>query len=155
MKITSKLVLGAFSAVCLLAAPGCDDKKDAKADDAKTEAKADDKKADEKADEKPEDVKADEAPADGGAAADGGEAAAADKVGVAECDEYIEKMTKCLEGMDEATAAAAKPGMDTVVKGWKDAIAANPEAKASMAAGCKAALDGAATAYPDCFKAAE
>lgn len=153
MKITPKLILGTFSALCLLAAPACD-KKEEKKDDKKADAKkGDEKKADDaKADDvKADDAKADDAKADG--AADGGDAAAADTIGVPECDDYIAKMSKCLEGMDPAAAGAAKTGFDTVVKGWKDAVAANPDAKAALGTGCKAAMDGAATAYPDCFKA--
>ncbi len=160
MKITSNVVLGALSALCLLAAPACDDsKKDAKKDDKKADAKkdakkADDKKADAKADDKKADAKADDKKAD--AKADGGEAAAeggAEKIGVAECDDYIAQMSKCFEGMPEAARGPAQQGFDATVKAWKDQVAANPEAKTALGVGCKAAMDGAAKSYPDCFKA--
>ncbi len=153
MKITSKVVMGAFSALCLLAAPACDDsKKDAKKDDKKADKKTDDKKADAKADAKADEKKADDKKAD--AKADGGDAPA-DKIGVAECDDYIGQMAKCFDGMPEAARGPAKQGFDQVVKGWKDAVAANPDAKATLGTGCKAAMDAAAKSYPDCFKAAE
>ncbi|MCH9681089.1 MAG: hypothetical protein K0V04_06640 [Deltaproteobacteria bacterium] len=162
MKINTNFVIGAFSALCLLAAPACDDsKKDAKKDDKKADAKkgdkkADDKKADAKADAKADEKKAAPADAKAEAKADGGEAAAAggaEKLGVAECDDYIAQMSKCFEGMPEAARGAAKQGFDMTVKAWKDQVAANPEAKTALGAGCKAAMDGAAKAYPDCFKA--
>ncbi|MCX4242798.1 hypothetical protein [Paraliomyxa miuraensis] len=159
MNDTSKLVLGALSALCLLVAPACDEKAgEEKADEKKAEVKADEKKADEK---KADDVAAD-AKADGGAAADGaaadgaaadGGAAVVESIGVPECDEYIAKMSKCIEGMDATAAAAAKTGFETVAKGWKDSVEANPDGKAGIATSCKAAMDGAAMTHPDCFKA--
>lgn len=166
MKTTATVALSACSILCLLATSACDsgkkdaadpkqadkggDAKDVKADAAKDEpAKADGAAT-------PDDVKAADGgaePADGGAApADGGAAAAAPgAIGVPECDEYIAKMSKCIEGMDATAAAAAKPGFDAAVSTWKDAIAADPKTNLGMT--CKATMDGSAVAYPDCFKA--
>lgn len=142
MKRSSTLVLGILAAFALSTVPACDDKKDdKKAQDTKdgkdTKAKADDTKAeDEKAPETNVEAKA-EAPADGGAAG-----SAADKIGVAECDEYIEKYAKCIG--DKVPAPARKQmqeGLDLSVKQWKEA-AVGP-AKDGLVTACKAALDAA------------
>lgn len=69
--------------------------------------------------------------------------ASADKVGVPECDEYIEKYEACLNSkVPEAQRAAFKTSFDTMRKSWKD-TAANPQAKAALASGCKQAHDSA------------
>lgn len=70
-----------------------------------------------------------------------------DKVGVAECDEYIEKVDACLTSkIPEAQRGAYKSSFDTLRKGWKDA-AATPQGKTSLAAGCKQALESAKQTY--------
>jgi hypothetical protein len=127
-------MLGAFTALTFLALPACDDKKDEKKDDKKAEEKKDDEKADEKAEEKAEEKKDDE---DGGDDDGGG---GADKIGVPECDEYIEKYTKCIEDkMPEEGREAAKTAMDQTVSAWREA--AQGPGKDAMAEGCKAALE--------------
>ena len=73
------------------------------------------------------------------------ETASADKIGVAECDQYIEKYEACLfSKVPEAQRAMYKPTLDQMKKSWKDA-AANPQTKAALATGCKTALDTAKT----------
>lgn len=68
---------------------------------------------------------------------------AAGKVGVAECDEYVDKYQKCISGkVPEAAQAALKSSFDTAIMEWQKA-AATPEGKTSLAMACKAALDAA------------
>ncbi|MBC8070342.1 MAG: hypothetical protein IAG13_18560, partial [Deltaproteobacteria bacterium] len=74
-----------------------------------------------------------------------------DKIGIAECDEYIEKYTKCIQDkVPEAARAQMKDAMDMSAKAWKDA--ASGPAKDGLATACKAALDAAkaATASMGC-----
>ena len=69
--------------------------------------------------------------------------AAADKIGVPECDEYITKWEACVNSkVPEAQRATYKSSFETIRKSWKDA-AANPQGKAGLATGCKQALDTA------------
>lgn len=66
-----------------------------------------------------------------------------DKIGVAECDEYIEKYEKCLNTStkipDEAKKSM-KGAFDQMRTSWKQA-AASPAGKASLAMGCKQAME--------------
>jgi hypothetical protein len=72
-------------------------------------------------------------------------ASTGDKIGVAECDEYIEKYEACLnEKVPEAQKATFKSSLDTMRKSWKDA-ASTPAGKDAMKTGCKSALDQAKT----------
>jgi hypothetical protein len=66
----------------------------------------------------------------------------ADKIGVAECDDYIAKYSACLGKMP----AASKPAMEAAFKQMKDAwkTAAAGPGKDGLKTGCKAALDGLA-----------
>lgn len=77
------------------------------------------------------------------------DAPAGDKVGVAECDEYLEKLEACLTGAPEAARPGIKSSLETTRKQWKDA-AANPQTKAGLATGCKAAMDAAKQSYSYC-----
>jgi len=80
-----------------------------------------------------------ESPAAVAAAPSGG----AGKVGVPECDEYVDKYQKCISGkVPEAAQAALKAGFETAVVQWQK-TAATPEGKTGLAMACKAALDGA------------
>lgn len=64
------------------------------------------------------------------------ETAAADKIGVAECDDFIAKYNACVtKNVPEASRAAVKSGLETAVKGWK-AAAATPQGKATLASSC-------------------
>jgi hypothetical protein len=74
---------------------------------------------------------------------------AGDKVGVAECDEYIAKLDACMSKVPEAQRAMVKTNLDTMRKTWKDA-ASTPQGKAGLATGCKAALDSAKQSYSYC-----
>ncbi len=142
MMFRSTMLLGVFAAFALSTVPACDDKKDdKKADDKKDgKAKADEKKAEEKkAEEKKAEEKKEE-PAAGGGAADGG--GGGDKIGIPECDDYIEKYTKCIKDkVPEAARAQMQQAMDASVKAWKEA--ASGPGKDSLATGCKAAFDAA------------
>ena len=71
------------------------------------------------------------------------DAPAGDKVGVPECDEYIEKYEACLNSkVPEAQRTMFKSSFETMRKTWKE-TAANPQAKAALATGCKQALETA------------
>lgn len=65
------------------------------------------------------------------------------EIGVAECDEYLTKVMKCV---DEHVPDSAKPmmkqGFDQNIAAWKQA-AATPEGKAGLANACKMAMDSA------------
>ncbi len=72
-----------------------------------------------------------------------GTTASGDKIGVAECDEYIQKVEACLTAKVPAAAQATyKQSLDTMRTTWKKA-AETPQGKAALAQGCKAALDQA------------
>lgn len=147
----------------LLLTPACDDaKKDVKAeapaaaDASKTEAAVPAGTPDADADAEPEPeagVDAEPSPADGGAPPDAAAPVVA-KIGVPECDDYIEQMSACFagDGMPEEIRAAHKEGFETSVKGWADALERNPDSKASIGIGCKAAIDMAKRSYPKCFE---
>jgi hypothetical protein len=136
MKLSST-ILGAFAALALATVPACDDKKDGdkKTEEKKTETKDGKTKTETKTTEvKTEPAKEETKTAEGGG---GG-----DKIGIPECDEYIEKYTKCIQDkMPEASRQQMKDAMDQSVKAWKEA-AAGP-AKDGLATSCKAALDAA------------
>lgn len=71
------------------------------------------------------------------------DAPAGDKIGVPECDEYIEKYEACLNSkVPEAQRTMFKSSFETMRKTWKDA-AANPQAKAALATGCRQATENA------------
>ena len=151
MKLTSKVLLSAFTALTFVAVPACDDKKedkkgdkaDAKGDakDKKEEKKEEDKKEEAKADEGGEEAKADgEEPAEGDGGDDGGDGGG-EGVGVPECDDYVEKYTKCIdEKMPEAARETSKKALQTSVDAWKKA-AATPAGKEGLAQACKTAAD--------------
>ena len=151
MKLTSKVLLSAFTALTFVAVPACDDKKedkkgdkaDAKGDakDKKEEKKEEDKKEEAKADEGGEEAKADgEEPAEGDGGDDGGDGGG-EGVGVPECDDYVEKYTKGIdEKMPEAARETSKKALQTSVDAWKKA-AATPAGKEGLAQACKTAAD--------------
>jgi hypothetical protein len=65
-------------------------------------------------------------------------------VGIPICDEYIEKYKRCVtEHVPEKERVELLKELDTSVEAWKGA---SGEAKATLAIGCKAALDGASGA---------
>ena len=74
-------------------------------------------------------------------------AATGDKIGVAECDEYIAKYEACLNSkVPEAMRATYKGAFETARKMWRDA-AATPQGKAGLAQACRTALDQAKQAF--------
>ncbi len=101
---------------------GCDEKKDAPAATTTTTPAAD-----KKADDKP--AAAADKPADTGG-----------DVGVAECDDYIKKMTACMDKMPAATKTAMEQGFKASKDAWKQA-AATQAGKDGLKTACKAAGD--------------
>lgn len=74
-----------------------------------------------------------------------GTTASGEKIGVAECDDYIQKVETCLAGkVPEAQRATYKSTLDTMRTSWRKA-AETPQGKAALAQGCKMALDQAKT----------
>ena len=108
---------------------GCDDKKT----DAPAAPKADAPKADApKADAPKADAPKGDAPAAGG------------DIGVAECDDYIKKMTACVDKMPAASKAAMEQGFKASKDAWKQA-ASTPQGKEGLKTACKAAADALAS----------
>ena len=68
-----------------------------------------------------------------------GGTSAGDKIGIAECDEYIAKYEACTPKVPEAGRAAYKSGLDQTRASWKK-LADNPQTRASLEAACKQAL---------------
>jgi hypothetical protein len=67
-------------------------------------------------------------------------------VGVAECDEYVRKMSACSMKLAADAAGTMMESTAAMKKAWKDA-AAVPDTKVALASGCKQALDTARNAY--------
>ncbi len=119
MFLLAALVVSSF---ILLAACKKEKKVEPVADETKTEEpKAEEPKAEEPKAEEP---------------------AAGDKIGVAECDEYITKYTACLGKMPAAAKGAMEKGLATMKTAWKQA-AATEAGKTALAQGCKTALETA------------
>lgn len=69
--------------------------------------------------------------------------ASGDKIGVAECDDYLARYEACLSGKVPAQAKAQfEQALATTRKSWRD-LAANPQTKSSLAQACKMANDQA------------
>lgn len=68
--------------------------------------------------------------------------AGGDKVGVAECDDYLAKYEACLSKVPEAARAQYQQAFAQVRKSWRD-LAATPQGKSSLAQACKMASDQA------------
>jgi hypothetical protein len=85
-------------------------------------------------------------PANANAASANTAASTGTKIGVPECDDYLEKYEACVTGKVPAAARATfTTSMETTRKAWRDA-AATPAGKAGLAQACKAASDAAKTA---------
>lgn len=132
-----------FNVLLLLAVgfSGCDSAasnstaKETKPSDTKPAANSQPEKKTE--DTKTTDVKTDDANPDSKTET----ASTGDKIGVPECDEYVEKYEACVfSKVPEAMRGTFKSSFEAQRKAWKDA-AANPQAKASLASGCKQALE--------------
>src|SRR5829696_3643308 len=79
------------------------------------------------------------------AANTGGTAASGDKIGVAECDDFLAKYETCVNSkVPETSRSMVKANMDSMRAAWKKA-AETPQGKAGLAQGCKQALDNAKT----------
>jgi len=66
-----------------------------------------------------------------------------EKIGVVECDVYIEKLGNCLNSkVPDMAKGTLKNSFDQAVKGWKQA-AVTPEGKAGLANACKMATESA------------
>ena len=65
-----------------------------------------------------------------------------DKIGIAECDEYIAKYEACTPKVPEAGRAAYKSALDQTRASWKK-LADNPQTKGALASACKQALQTA------------
>lgn len=72
-----------------------------------------------------------------------GAAASGDKIGVAECDDYITKYAACIAKMPAAAKTTAETGFKTQKDAWR-AAAATPQGKEGLKTGCKMALDALA-----------
>ncbi|MDQ1557992.1 MAG: hypothetical protein QOD32_1052 [Pyrinomonadaceae bacterium] len=70
-------------------------------------------------------------------------AAAGDKIGVPECDDYLAKYETCVSSKVPAAARAQyESTLAQTRKSWRD-LAANPQTKASLAQACKQATESA------------
>ncbi len=68
-------------------------------------------------------------------------ASSGDKIGVPECDEFIEKYEACvMNKVPEAARATMKSSIEQMRESWKK-VAANPQAKSALAGGCKQTLE--------------
>jgi hypothetical protein len=68
-----------------------------------------------------------------------------DKVGVAECDAFIEAYEACVNNkVPEAMRAQFNSGLAQWRKGWRD-LAANPQTKPTLVQACKTQLETAKT----------
>ena len=81
----------------------------------------------------------------GDSANTGGTTASGDKIGVAECDEFIQKYEACINSkVPESARSMVKANLDSMRTAWKKA-AETPQGKAGLATGCKQALEQAKT----------
>ena len=64
-----------------------------------------------------------------------------DKIGIADCDDFIAKYEACINAkVPEAARAQYKSSLEAWRKQWRD-LAGNPQTKASLAAACKTAAE--------------
>ena len=76
----------------------------------------------------------------------GGTTASGEKIGVAECDDFLTKYETCISGKVPAAAQATfKKSMDDWRKAWKEQ-AANPQTKSALAQVCKTSMEQTKTA---------
>jgi len=73
-------------------------------------------------------------------------APAGDKIGIAECDDYIAKYEACTAKVPEMARAAYKNALDQTRAQWKK-LAENPQTRESLAAACKQAAEREASAW--------
>lgn len=65
------------------------------------------------------------------------------EIGIAECDDYIEKYRACMNKMPAEGRAAYQQGLDQMVESWKSIPA---EARSSLAEGCKMSTESSRSA---------
>ncbi|HZT57013.1 MAG TPA: hypothetical protein VFA21_00160 [Pyrinomonadaceae bacterium] len=76
-------------------------------------------------------------------ATSGTTAGSGDKIGVAECDSYLEKYETCLnDKVPESARAMMRSSFEQTRKSWKD-LAATPQGRNGLAQACKMADDSA------------
>jgi hypothetical protein len=63
-------------------------------------------------------------------------------IGVAPCDDYLEKMARCIGRLSAESAEPMRAAMDDTRKAWQE-TAATPEGRAALNDACTAALDAA------------
>jgi len=69
--------------------------------------------------------------------------AAADKIGVPECDDFLEKYEACItDKVPEASRAQFKSSIDQWRSSWKQ-LASNPQTKSTLVAACKQTMETA------------
>jgi hypothetical protein len=83
-----------------------------------------------------------------GSGSDGTPGAASDVTGVAECDEYVQKMEACLSKIPPESKASLEAGFKQAREGWKEQ-ATSAAGKEGLKGTCKTALDSF-TANPPC-----
>lgn len=72
-------------------------------------------------------------------------ASTGEKIGVAECDDFIAKYEACVSGkVPAAQQATFKSSIEQWRSSWKN-LAANPQTKGTLASVCKSSLDQAKT----------
>ncbi len=70
-----------------------------------------------------------------------GTTASGDKIGIAECDDFIAKYEACVSGK---VPEAARASYQTALKQWRESwkkLAENPQTKGTLAAACKQARE--------------
>lgn len=77
------------------------------------------------------------------AAADAATKATGEKIGIAECDDFLEKYEACVSGkVPEAMRAQYKTTMEQWRNSWRG-IAANPQTRATLTQVCKTSIEQA------------
>lgn len=72
-------------------------------------------------------------------------ASTGDKIGVAECDDFIAKYESCVNSkVPEAARATVKTSLETWRNSWRE-LAKTPQGKAGLAQACKSAHEQAKT----------
>jgi hypothetical protein len=67
--------------------------------------------------------------------------ASADKIGVAECDDYLEKYETCIKSKVPASVAPSLEASITATRNSWKSVAANPQTKGTLAAACTSILE--------------
>jgi hypothetical protein len=73
-------------------------------------------------------------------------APAGDKIGIAECDDYIAKYEACTGKVPEAARATYKSSLEQMRTQWKK-MADNPATKSALASACKQATEQQTAAW--------